>query len=80
VLNIFEKKYPNDKRPREAIEVGRKYARHEIDAAAGDAARAAAGAAARAAARAAAWDAAWAAEKEWQIKQLKQYLSGARRA
>ena len=77
VLSIFEKTYPDDKRPREAIEAARQFANGEIDdaaragAAAGDAAWAAAGAAmdaawaaraaARDAARAAARDAAWAA-------------------
>jgi hypothetical protein len=75
VLHIYEKNYPDDNRPRKAIEAVRKSARKEIDAAARawdaaraaarDAAGAAAGAAARAAARAAAgaraWDAARAA-------------------
>ena len=32
VLHIFEAVYPNDKRPREAIEAARKYARGEISA------------------------------------------------
>ena len=76
VLHLFEKKCPDDKRPRQAIEDARKFANGEITseelatawAAAGDAAWDAAGdaawaawAAARDAARAAAWDAAWAA-------------------
>ena len=72
VLHFFEKKFPVDKRPRECIEVARRFALdkatvEEMDAAR-DAARAAAGDAARAAwdaawdaAWAAAWDAAWAA-------------------
>ena len=73
VLPLFEKEEPNDKRPRQTIEVARKYARseatqEELDTA-WDAARvaawtadgAAAEDAARAAAWAAAWDAAWAA-------------------
>jgi hypothetical protein len=77
VLHFFEDKYPDDKRPREAIEAGRKYARHEIDIMAMEAAGAAAGAAAMAAAAeaAAAAGAAWAAEKKWKIKRLKQYIS-----
>ena len=50
VLHLFEAKYPQDDRPRKAIEVARQFARGEI----GDAARAAA----RAAAGSAAWDAA----------------------
>ncbi len=62
VLDLFEDKYPNDRRPREAIEVSRRYAmgeatREERDAA-GDAAWDAARDAAGAAAGAAAWDAA----------------------
>jgi hypothetical protein len=73
VLHLFEEKYPNDNRPRLAIEAARKFAngeitREELDAAraaAWDAAWAATWDAARASARAsawaAAWDAAWAA-------------------
>ena len=65
-LPIFEKKYPNDNRPRVAIETAERYANGEATieelnaarAAAWDAARAAARAAASAAASAAAWDAA----------------------
>jgi hypothetical protein len=57
VLPIFEKKQPNDKRPRAAIEVARRHATgqatdKELDAA-------------MAAAMAAAWDAAWAARDAW---------------
>jgi hypothetical protein len=68
VLHLFEEEYPDDKRPRQAIEVARDptasdAARAAARAAAWDAARAAARAAAtdaaRAAARAAATDAAW---------------------
>jgi hypothetical protein len=70
---IFEQKYPEDDRPRKAIEAARDFANGKISAfaraaaraaawaAAGDAAWAAAGDAAWAAARAAAGDAAWAA-------------------
>ena len=72
VLHIFEAKYPDDYRPRKAIEVARRYARGEAAeeelAAALHAAEAAAEAAgyaawyaAEAAAGAAAWAAAWAA-------------------
>ncbi len=55
VLPIFEKQYPEDKRPRQAIEVSRRYANgeatlEELNAAAG---------AARSAAWAATWDATW---------------------
>ena len=65
VLPIYEKDYPKDKRPRQAIEVARRYAEGKASdselAAARAAARAAAWDAAGAAARAAAWDAAWTA-------------------
>jgi hypothetical protein len=62
VHHIYAADYPNDDRPRKAIEASRRFARGEID----DAARAAAWAAAWAAAsvaRAAAWAAAWAAAR-----------------
>jgi hypothetical protein len=70
-LPIFEKKYPDDKRPRHAIEVARAFANGETTSdesnAAWDAARAAAmdaaGAASWDAARAAAW-AAWASARD----------------
>ena len=70
VLPIYEKDYPDDDRPRKAIQAARDYANgkiteEELDAA-GDAARAAAWAAAR--------DAAWAAERDWQTKRLFEYL------
>ena len=79
VLYLYEKEYPDDKRPRMAIEAARKYANKQISkkeleaagAAARDAAGAAAwdaaGAAARAAraAEAAAGDAAWVAGAAW---------------
>jgi hypothetical protein len=75
VLHIYEKRYPNDDRPRKAIQAARDYANGVIGkdelAAAGDAAWAAAwaagdaaGDAARDAARAAAGDAAWAAARD----------------
>jgi hypothetical protein len=52
VLHIYERDYPNDMRPREAVLIGRRFARKEVTVAA------------RAAARAAAWDAAWAAARD----------------
>jgi hypothetical protein len=55
VLPIFEKQYPNDGRPRKAIEAARAFADGKITRADLDAAGAAAGAAA--------WDAAWAAAR-----------------
>jgi hypothetical protein len=70
VLPIFERRYPDDKRPRTCIEVSRRYAIGQATDQERDAARAAARAAARDAARAAAWDAAWDAEIEWQQKHL----------
>jgi hypothetical protein len=61
VLHFYEEKYPEDDRPRKAVEAARQYAQGEIEAAASDAAAWAARAAALDAASAAAWDAAWAA-------------------
>ena len=87
VLHIYEKEYPNDNRPRLAIQASRDYANGVIDAAARDAARDAARAAAGDAAWAAAWDAAraatwdaaraaaWDAEQNKQIEILKKRLS-----
>ena len=90
-LPIYERHYPNDDRPRKAIEAARKYAdglisKEEIDAAGAAAwaaawdaawdAAGAAGAAAGAAARDAAWDAAWDAEKKWQTERLMKVLQG----
>ena len=60
VLWIYERDYPDDSRPRDAIQAARDYADGRIDAAARDAAWAAA----RAAARAAAWAAAGAAARD----------------
>jgi hypothetical protein len=67
VLYLFEKQYPDDKRPRQAIETARRYAlgkatKEELDAAM-VAAWDARDAAAKAAARAAAWAAVMAAAK-----------------
>ena len=80
VLPIFGKSYPNDNRPRNAIQAARDFANGKITAAAWDAARAAARAAAwaaaEAAARAAARAAAWAAERKWQTRRLFLYLTG----
>ena len=71
VLPIFEKQYPDDKRPRNAIEITRQWLRGEVTAAARAAAWAAAWDAARdaardatMAARAAAWAADWAAARD----------------
>jgi len=61
VLPLFEKERPNDKRPREAIAVARRFANGEATREELAAAWAAARDAAWDAARAAAWDAAWAA-------------------
>ncbi len=57
VLHLFEERYPNDSRPRTAIDVGRRFVSGEATKDELDAARAAV----RAAAGAAAGDAAWAA-------------------
>ena len=81
VLHIFEAKYPDDDKPRKAIEVSRRYARGEATDAELSAAWNAVGAAARAAwyaAGAAAWAAAWAAvgdaERMWQEARLRELL------
>ena len=82
VLHIFEAKYPDDYRPREAIAVSRRYARGEAtDAelsaagyAAGYAAWTAACAAAGYAAGYAARYAAWSAERMWQEARLRALL------
>ena len=77
VLHLYEEKYSDDKRPRHAIEIARRYVNGEVSkdelyaaraaarAAAMDAAWDATMAAARAAARDAAWDAAAAAAAAW---------------
>ena len=74
VLHIFEKQYPNDKRPRIAIEVARKYANGLASDKELNTARAAAWDAARAAAWDAAWDARDPAEAQWQNEKLREYL------
>jgi len=67
VLHIYESDYPNDNRPRLAIQDARDFADGKIDDAAW--------AAAWAAASDAAWDAAWAAELEKQKAIIIKYLS-----
>ena len=78
VLPIYEKEYPDDDRPRKAIQAARDYANGKITkdklAAAWDAARAAAWDAARAAARDAAWAAAWAAARDAAKKKQEKRL------
>ncbi len=86
VLHIYEDKYPDDKRPRKAIEAARACIT-EKSAAAADAAWAAADAADAAWAAADAADAAWAAadaaradaardaEREWQIQTFRELLN-----
>jgi len=76
-LPTYEKEYPNDKRPREAIRIKRKWIRGKATdeelAAALDAARAA-WAAARAAGAARAARAARAAELQWQVRRCIKVL------
>lgn len=67
VLPIFEKKYPDDKRPRQAITAARAFAAGKISAKELDAASVAA--------RAAAWDAAWGAAWGSQTELFRKYLS-----
>ena len=79
VLPIFEKECPDDNRPRECIEVAKRYAvgdaTEEERAAADAAAAGAAGAAARAAARAAAGAAERKTQEEMLMKLLLRYES-----
>ena len=73
VLHFYEDKYPDDKRPRLAIEAARQCITDKslaAEVAAGDAAWAATWAA-----EAAAGDAAWAAEEKWQTEQLLELLN-----
>ena len=81
-LKNFEDKYPEDKRPREAIEAAKKYLEdptEENQSAAWSAGSAAWSAAwsAESAARSAAWSAAGSAEKKWQKQHLKQLIKEA---
>ena len=55
-LPNFEEKYPDDARPRKAIEAAEAFLKNPTDA--------------NRAARSAAWSAAWSAEREWQTKTL----------
>ena len=71
ILHLFEAKYPDDKRPRLAIEAARDFANGKISEAEWAAAGEAAGTAAKAAARAAASEA---AERTWQGERLMEYL------
>ena len=81
-LPTYEKDYPDDKRPRKAVETARLFAEGKATqkelaaagAAAWDAARAAAWAAAGDAARAAAWDAAGDAARTYQADRLRMYF------
>lgn len=79
LLHIYESAYPNDNRPRLAIQAARDFADGKISvaarAAANDAASDAARAAASDAASDAAWDAAWVAELEKQKAIIIKYLS-----
>ena len=90
VLSIFEKEYPDDNRPRKAIETARLFANGEATQKELDAAWDAASDAAWSSARSAAWDAAWSAswdaaragvwagdaEQKWQLDRLAMYLRG----
>ena len=80
VLPIFERVWPEDKRPRHAIDVARRFANGSASAselaAARDAAWDAARDAAWAAAGAAAGDAARDVERKWQTSRLLKYLNG----
>ena len=73
-LPVYEKDYPDDDRPRKAIQAARDYANGKITKDELATARAAARAAEGAAARAAAGAAAGVAERGWQTKRLFEYL------
>jgi len=70
-LCLFEREYPDDTRPRNAIEVARRFADGAATSAELDSARAAA----RAAAWAAAWDSARAAELDWQVRRMIEMIT-----
>ena len=74
VLPIWEKKYPGDKRPRQTIEVARRFARGEAT----NEELSAAWDAARAAARDAARDAAWDAFLDWALARICEYAKEGR--
>ncbi len=76
MLSIYERDYPGDQRPRQAVEVARRYANGQATQDELAAARVAAGAAAWDAAWAAAWVAARATERQWQTGRLMEYLAG----
>ena len=66
-VGIYERHVPNDLRVRSCIETTKQFLQGQVTDAAGEVARAAAWAAAG--------EAAWAAEREWQINLLKEFLS-----
>jgi hypothetical protein len=74
VLPLYEKEYPDDKRPRMAIETARKFANGKATQEELAAAWAAAWAAAREAAWEAAGEAAREAERKWQNKRIAELL------
>ena len=74
VLPIWESEYPNDDRPRQAIEVSRQFAEGNVSAQTWSAAESAAWSAAESAARSAAWSAAESAERQWQAERIQFYL------
>ena len=92
VLPIYERDYPHDGRPRNAIAIARRYAVGDATddelaaawaaswdaawAASWNAARAASWAAARAASWDGSWAASWAAERQRQVERLLAYLNG----
>lgn len=77
VLHIYESNYPNDDRPRKAIDVARRFALGKATLKELNAAVATAAYAPYTAAYTAAADAAtYATEREWQTERLWQYLDG----
>jgi hypothetical protein len=75
VLPLFEREYPEDKRPRVAIETARRFANGEATQQELAAAWDAAGAAAGAAAWAAAWATAGATARAYQADKLRSYFA-----
>ena len=77
VLPLFEKQYPNDDRPRQAIIIARQFANGKAtkeDLAAARVTACDAWDATSDAARVASWAASWAAEREWQTQRVKELI------
>ena len=69
-LNNFEKVYPDDKRPREAIEAAKRWLKEPIEAN-----KSAVESAAKSVAKSAAWSAAWSAAESATIKKIQNWIN-----